>query len=468
MIDNIIVIAYLLITLILGLTVSTFVKSEKDFVTGGSNYSAWIIFATLSGSFLGGGFTIGLAEKTYLYGLIFVVAIWGFSLKEILIAKFIAPRIHRFQGKALTVGDIIEEGYGRSAKIISGFASLVCCGGIIGAQVAACGNILYTLTGMSPITGSIIAAGIVVIYATAGGMKSVVTVDVLHFTVIVIMIPLVLFFGLKQIGSIDEFLRLVPNSHLKIFGNLGSVSLAILFISFFLGETLIPPYVQRLLIGKNSYETEKGTLLSGLLSIVFFLIIGLIGIVALAIDNSIEPKFALPFVITNTMPVGIKGLAIAAMVAVIMSSADSFLNATSVAVKNDLLKPLGLTNSKYISEVNISRLVTFIIGAVAIAFALTTSSVIDILLYSYQFWTPFMLIPLVSVILGIKSSKTAFLGAALCGISSVVIWNIFEPFSIGIDGALEGVIVGVIMNTIAFILLTKYTSTNENLSNVGL
>ena len=145
MIDNIIVISYLLLTVIVGLKVSSSVKSDQDYINGGKNYSALTIFATLSACFIGGGFTIGLAEKTYLYGFVFIIAIWGFSVKEILIAKFIAPKMKAFQATASTVGDIMELNYGKGAKILSGIASLLCCGGIIGAQVAACGNIIYIL-----------------------------------------------------------------------------------------------------------------------------------------------------------------------------------------------------------------------------------------------------------------------------------------------------------------------------------
>ncbi|MBN9542798.1 MAG: sodium:solute symporter family protein [Alphaproteobacteria bacterium] len=450
MLDSIIVGLYLLIALAVGVIASKFVKSDDDYNTGGKNYSGIMIFATLSASFLGGGFTIGLAEKTYTYGIVFILAIWGFSLKEILIAKLIAPRMENFQKDCVTVGDIMEKGYGKNAKIISGIASILCCGGIIGAQVAACGNILHILMDIPPQVGSLIAASIVVAYASVGGLKSVVIVDVLHFCVLIIMVPVILFFGLNYVGGATNLFESMPTYKLLPFGEIGLFSFAILFASFFLGETLVPPYVQRLLIGKNSLETEKGTVYSGLMSIIFFTVIGVIGMIASNIAPEIESKFALPYVINNVMPIGLKGCAVAAMLAIIMSSADAFLNATSIGVKNDLLKPLGLSKVANISDLNLSRLITLLIGAVAIAFALTTSSVIDILLYSYQFWTPFILIPLVAVIFGFKSSQKAFLFSAMVGIITLVAWNIFEPFSIGIDGALEGVIFGVIMNSLAF------------------
>ncbi len=456
MIDAFIVSSYLLLTLLLGLWAARNVSSSNEYKTGGRQYPAWIVFATLSASFIGGGFTIGLAEKTFLYGLVYVIAIWGFSFKEILVATLIAPRMKSFEN-ALTVGDIMEKSFGSNTKVITGIASILVCGGIVGAQICACGNILHTFLNIPNEIGSAIAATIVVIYATCGGMKSVVTVDILHFSVLIIMLPLVLFFGLKETGGITELSYSVPKSHLLPLGSIGITAFITLFMSFFLGETLIPPYIQRLLIGKTIKETQRGTLWSGILSIPFFLLVGYIGLIALKLDVNLPAHMALPYVINTVMPIGLKGLAIAAMLAVVMSSADSFLNSTAIAMTNDVLVPLGLKAKNPKQELTMSRIVTLSIGIVAIIFALSSSSALDILLYSYQFWTPFVLIPLISAILGLQSSDKVFLISATAGIGGVIWWNLTYPKPL-IDGALEGVICGVLLNSLTFIVCQKWFS----------
>ena len=127
--DIAIMCAYFLLILGVGLWASKSVNSFDDFSTGNRSYSAAIIFATLSSSFIGGGFTTGLAEKVFTMGLVFVVALWGFSAKEILVATVIAPRMTPFKN-AISVGDIMGQLYGRSAKILTGFASGIVCAGI--------------------------------------------------------------------------------------------------------------------------------------------------------------------------------------------------------------------------------------------------------------------------------------------------------------------------------------------------
>lgn len=459
MLDIMIVGFYLILTLFVGVWISKNVRSSEEYKTGGRDYPAWMVFATLSASFIGGGFTIGLAGKTFLYGLAYVIAIWGFSVKELLVATIIAPRMKPFHN-ALTVGDIMSHAFGQRAKFITGIASVLVCGGIIGAQVTACGNIFYTFLGTPQFLGSLVAAGIVVIYATLGGMKSVVAVDVLHFGILIIMIPLVFLFGLKEIGGPSHFIQALPTTHVDPIGVVEPVAIVILFFSFFLGETLIPPYIQRLLIGKTMKETQRGTLWSGLLSIPFFLVIGCIGMIALLLEPNLPPHLALPFVIKAVMPIGLKGLAIAAMLAVVMSSADSFLNSTATAMVNDVLTPLGMHPKTEKQALFTSRLVTLIIGIVAICFALSSSSALDILLYSYQFWTPFILMPLIAAIFGVRSSDTIFITSAIAGIIGVVAWNIIYPKTL-IDGALEGVIFGVLLNSITFIICQKWFFANK-------
>lgn len=452
MTDVVIVFGYLLLTLVLGIWVGRNVGSAEDYKTGGRKYPAWVIFATLSASFIGGGFTLGLAEKTFIYGLIYVVAILGFSLKEILIALIIAPRMQAFRS-VTTIGDIMEQAFGRNAKIITGVASVLVCGGIIGAQISACGSIIHTFLGPPPAIGALLAASIVIIYSTLGGMRSVVAVDILHFGVFTITIPLVLFFALQEVGGTQTFIQTLSETKFDTSSTIDLKAFLVLFLSFFLGETLIPPYIQRLLIGKTGKSTQYGTFWSGIFSIFFFAMIGCIGMAAFILAPHIASPSALPYVIQMVMPVGLKGLAIAAMLAVIMSSVDSFLNSISISCAHDVLKPLGIMRKTKNSELLLSRMVTLVIGTIAIVISLNLSSSIDILLYSYQFWTPFILTPFVAAIFGVRSNSRAFIISALTGIAGVVFWSFItttQDKSV-MDGALEGTIFGICLNILVFV-----------------
>ncbi|MCT4616751.1 MAG: sodium:solute symporter family protein [Candidatus Gracilibacteria bacterium] len=454
-IDNIIIIIYLLFTLGLGIYVGRGVKNFKEYSVANRNFGAFIIFATLSASFIGGGFTTGIAGKVYLTGVAAIVALLGFSLKEIIVAKVIAPRTKNFKN-ILSVGDIMETNYGKTGKIITGIFSVLLCAGILGAQVGAIGAIFNIFLGIEPLYGILIGTGIVIIYDTVGGMKSVVLTDVIQFITLAIGIPLTFIFGLMHVGGWDSLVTKVPSSYFdfsSLFSGLNLVAFISLFLTFLLGETLVPPYVRRLFISKDSKTTEKGTFWSGIFSIPFFIIAGLIGLIAFAIDPSLESSnTALPFTINTVLPIGLKGIVVAGMIAVVMSSADSFLNSASVAFVNDILKPVSKKDHGEKKLLLFARLSTFITGALAILFAVKIEKILDILIYAYNFWAPIILVPLAATILGYKSNLKIFLGSSFAGLGAVLVWTYALSNPYGFDG----LIVGIFANLLVFSIMTKF------------
>ncbi len=454
MLDLTVVVIYLVFVLAFGVYNSASVKNADEFAKG-SSYSAFIIFCTLTASYVGGGFTMGLAEKTFKFGFIFVIAILGFSLKEILIAIYIAPHMKYFQKNCATAGDIIANSFGKHAKIFTGFASVLVCGGVIGAQLATCGNIFESFLQIPSTIGVIATALIIISYVSFGGLKSVVKANVVHFLVLLSVIVTVFIIAMVDTGGISNLVNTTPEYYFSPIGNQNYYALGVLFLSFFFGETLVPPYVQRLLIGKSEHETKKGTFYSGVSSIFIFSMIGILGIVSFSLNPLLEPRFALPFAIETFLPSGARGFGIAAMLAIIMSSADAFMNATSMAVKKDIFEPIFGKPTDEKKDLTQSRIISFLIGCLATIFALSSTSILDLLLYSYQFWTPFILVPLFASIYRVKSSPKSFFISVICAFIALISWKIFFIDSELAEGSLDAVIAGISANLISFIIANK-------------
>lgn len=446
MIDNLIIVLYLSAILCLGLWSGRGLRNLKDFSVSHRSYTSWIVFATLSASFIGGGFSTGNAEKVFLWGIVNIAALWGFSLKEILVARFIAPRIDRFPD-AISVGDIMESAYGKTGKVVSGVFAVVLCAGIVGAQVGAMGIIFNVFLGIAPIWGILIGCGIVITYSTVGGMRAVVMTDVIQFFVLAVGIPLALVMGIMEAGGWAAIAAAVPEGHFSIPGaEMSWLAFISLFLTFLLGETLVPPYVQRLLIGKNAEETARGTMLSGVFSIPFFAVTGCIGLVALTLDPQLDPNLSMPYVIKNVMPVGLRGIVIAGVISIVMSSADSFLNGASTACVNDIVKPLRQRPLSGRAGLWLAKITNLLVGVLAVVFAISITSVLDILIYAYNFWAPIVLVPLAAVLLGCRTTKAGFAAGAAAGVVGTLVWNRV----LGGPGEIDGLVVGVLCNLIAF------------------
>lgn len=441
--------AYLILILLNGVRASRKVKGLADYSIAAKSYSAPIVFATLSAAYIGGGFTMGLAEKVYRFGLFYVIALWGFSLKEILIAKFIAPRMQRFEN-SMSVAEIMGTLYGKKARIFTGAAGTLVCAGIAGAQFTAFGTIMDLLIGIPPLISMLGGAGLVMFYSTLGGMRSVVANDTMHFIVLIVALPLVCLLGISSVGGVGSLLQNLPQETLTLTTTeISWFGLALLFLSFFFGETLVPPYVQRLLIGRTFLETAKGTLWSGIMSFPFFLMVGIIGLIAFLLEPNLKPTLALPYVIQTVMPIGLKGLAIAGMIAVIMSSADAFLNAAAVTGVHDVLKELRTTPFTAQQELLWTRVATLLIGSIGLLFAVSHSSAIEILLIAYNFWTPVILVPLIAGILGYHTTVCRFWISSGCGIIGVLLAHILSS-----NSSFDATIIGVFCNLIGFTLCT--------------
>jgi solute:Na+ symporter, SSS family len=451
MIDLVIVAAYLVGVVALGLFTGRTARSLEEYAVVGRSYGAFVIFATMSASFIGGGFSIGNAEKVFLFGIANIVGLWGFSLKEILVAQYIAPRMDRFPG-AISVGDIMATQYGNTGRIVSGVFALMLCAGIVGAQVGAIGVVFNIFLGLDLTWGIAIGCGIVILYTTFGGMRAVVVTDLMQFGILALGMPLVLVFGVIHVGGVDALVAAVPQDRLEIPGaHYTWIALIALFLTFLLGETLVPPYLQRLLIGKKADQAARGTLYAGLFSIPFFAVSGLIGLVALAIDPTLASNLSLPHVVMTTLPPVLRGLVIAGIIAVVMSSADSFLNSAAIAFVNDLVRPLGGANLSTRTHLLLAKAASLTVGVLSVVFALTIESLLDILIFAYTYWAPVVVVALVATVLGCPRSTRSFVVGAAGGFLAASVWNevLGKPLLI------EGFVVGVLVNTALFVLLPE-------------
>jgi SSS family solute:Na+ symporter len=288
------------------------------------------------------------------------------------------------------------------------------------------------------------------LYTTVGGMRAVVTTDIAQFLILAIGMPLVLVFGIAHVGGIGALVAAVPVDRLEIPGAhyewLGLIALVLLFM---FGETLVPPYVQRLCVGRTVQDAARGTFYSGLFSIPFFAITGLIGLVALAMQPTLDANLALPHVVVTVMPPVLKGLVIAAVISIVMSSADSFLNSASIAMINDVIEPLRAKPLADRQALRLAQVITLVVGILSVVFAITISSILDILIYAYNYWAPVVLVPLVAAIYGYRKGVLAFVAGAVTGLLTATFWNEV----LGRPAYIDGLVIGVFANLLVFALV---------------
>lgn len=450
-IDWAIIVLYFLFMIGIGVYSAFRVKDSDDFAVAGNKIIWPVLFATLSASFLGGGSSMGRAGQTFNDGYVFLFAASGFAIQTFLTGWLIAPKLKRYPG-AQTLGDIMEVHYGGVARLLSAVLSLLFCIGILGAQALAIGTIFQAILGISITAGILIGMCIVMVYSVAGGMWAVIQTDVIQFMLLGIFLPVTLIIGLYQIGGPAELVAALPVGHFSVIGSYEIATFITIFVAFMLGEALVQPYAQRAFCAPDPKNAQKGYMLSGLFGLLFFTITATLGLVAVVLFPDIAPDQALPTLVKSILPIGVTGLVLAALLAVVMSTADSYLNSTAVVFVRDIYSKHVNTKATSKQHLKIERWVSLIVGVAATLFALTATSIVDALLMSYALWAPTMIIPLIGAVLFDVMSKRAAISAIVLGGATTALWN-WGPFPLQELTGFTPLLAGVSVNLIVFVLL---------------
>jgi solute:Na+ symporter, SSS family len=444
---------YFALLLVIGVQTIRKIKDSDDFAVAGNRIIWPVLFATLAASFLGGGSSMGNAANVYTDGYVFMFALFAFAIQTVLVGYFVAPRLKRYIG-AQTVGDVMENHYGRRARLLTGILSVGLCAGILGAQALAVGTIFNTILGISTTLGILIGMGIVLLYSTSGGVWAVIQTDVLQFVFLGVFLPVTLIIGLYQVGGPAELMASVPAEHLSLGGTWTLGLFISTFLAFLLGETLVPPYTQRAFSTPDAANARKGYTISGIFAFFFYFVTASIGLVALVLYPNIEPDQAIPTAVKNILPIGITGLVVAALLAVIQSTASSYLNSTAVVFVRDIYEPFDPNLSER-RRLWLQRIITLVVGVAAILFALSAPSIVDALLYSYSLWAPTVIIPLVLAVVWGFRSEVAALSAIIGGGVTAAVWTwvLNEPF--GVTGLVAGIVINIAAFVIAYMVFGK-------------
>jgi len=442
-IDGIIVASYLLFIFLYGYFSGKKLKNLHDFSVSTSKRSTFILFASMSASFIGGGFSAGNATEVYKTGIGNILILCGFAVCQIITGMIIVPKM-RIRKSDSSPGMMMERAYGKPARVATGLFNTLMGAGLMGAQIAAIGTIFNLLLGIPYVWGAILGFGIVLSYSTSGGIESVVKIDVIQF------IMLVLGMGVLFVFCFSNYkLDSLPIEYLNPLNGHSPIEFISMFITMLLGEALLPGYIQRVLMADSRHSVKKATVYSGMLSVPFFVVTGMIGLYAYVQYKGISPDAVLPYMVLNSLPPIIRGFVIAATLSIAMSAADSTLNGAAIGCVNDLIIPLNGGRIK--NELLCARVANIIIGVFGVLSAFLLPDVMGILVFSYTFWTPTVLVPLCGALLGKKLSTPKFMVCIGVGCISSIIWNylLLTPFEI------NGAIVGFVANLILYLYFIK-------------
>ena len=270
------IIIYLLALVAVGIYKVSSVKDSEDFMVAGRTLPWFVLVGTLLATWMGSGSLFSGAGLGYRNGL---AGLWssGGAWIGIALIYFISKRIRNF-GK-VTVPDIFEARYGQTAAILATITTVIAYTTIVSYQFRGGGKVLSMVSdGMvSMESGIIITAVFAISYTVIAGMFSVVYTDVVNGVLMTIGTIGALIFLFFKVGGMGEIITVAESAgKWQWFGNwaaerTGDISGPIIAISFFVPTMLLlmgdANMYQRIFSAKDGGSAKKA---------VFFWIIGVV------------------------------------------------------------------------------------------------------------------------------------------------------------------------------------------------
>jgi SSS family solute:Na+ symporter len=386
-----------------------------------------LIFGSLAATYVGPGFSIGFVGRGFKSGFLFLGVGLAYSIQNILVGLFVAPRLRSLTG-CHTLGDAIGQKYDKKCHILAGIISVGLCAGFSAVMAKAGGDVLHDVFGLPHWSSVFIVVAVTALYTTSGGLKASVITDAFQFSSFAIILPItllfVLFFHLK--GGASTFISQVSAATKNGLSVTSPIEIIGLLAAFLLGETLIPPYANRALASRTTKVSRNGFILAGLFSVFWFMVMISLGITARSIiPSDTGEDFVLLNLVKSVMPASGYALLLVVLVSVVMSSLDSLLNAGAVAFTQDILKPF--VKLPDASSLNVGRAATIAIALVAAAGAVAVPSIIGGLLICYTIWAPAIL-PTLIIGLWIKRPRplAGILSMGVGTVVAVTLWLILR------------------------------------------
>ena len=409
------------------------ISGMTDFLLAGRRLGVPLCAAAMAATHFGGGAVIGGASYGFEHGL--SGAWYGIAtgVGLVLLALLTASR---FRSLALyTVPDFLEQRFGsRSLRVLGATLSLVALVGILAAQVGAA-RAAFAITGLDPTAAAIISAIVFVVYTAFGGLWAAAISDLFQIVVAglgVVFAAIVVLLTASKQGGMRSLLASgdVGDAYFDLFGAGPSLILWLLLPTVM--YTLIgQDFYQRLFAARSAAVARTSALVGGVVLIVLSVFPVIIGMGARALGGTDDPSQSVPWVLQNLVNPLLGGIILAAILAAIMSSADSLLtSATSHVVKDLWIETFhrGLEFDERRMLV-LSRTVTVVVGAAALVIGLVGPGIITILIYSYTLYTAGVFVPVVGGLFWKRGSTAAALTALVIG-SAIAVFGIATEIDI--------------------------------------
>ncbi|MBL8371369.1 MAG: sodium:solute symporter family protein [Burkholderiaceae bacterium] len=455
------VVAYLAVTITIGLLAARRVHSSKDYMVAGRSLPLYMNVATVFATWFGAETVLSVSATFARDGLSGIPGDpFGASVCLVLAALLFARLFYRMN--LLTIGDFYKQRYGKSVEVVTSVAIVVSYLGWTSAQLTALGLVIYTLSGgaLELNHAILIGAAVVLVYTIFGGMWSIAFTDLLQTIVIVIGLTLVaVLVGDLAGGASKVISQAAAEGKFQFFPSdaAGWWAMAGAFFAFAFGSIPQQDVFQRMTSAKDENTAVRGTLIGGLLYFVFAFVPIFIAYAAVVADSNLAALFGsddareiqrvLPDMVLGKMPLWAQVMFFGALLSAILSTASGALLAPTSLFTENVLRPLSprMGDKQFLLTLRIV-LVTF--TACALLFALNSKSTMyEMVQNAYNVTLAGAFIPLLA---GAYWRRATTQGALFSAVGGVGTWLIAQ--NVAADALVPANLIGLAASVILMVI----------------
>ena len=455
------VIAYLLVTIAIGLVAAKRVKNSADFAIAGRHLPLAMIITTTFATWFGSETVLGIPAKFVNSGLNGVVEDpFGAGSCLILVGLFFAAKLYRMT--LLTISDYFRERYGRSVEVICSVIIMVSYLGWVSAQVTALGLVFNVLSDgvISMPLGMVIGVVSILAYTLFGGMWSVAITDFIQMIILVSGLAILAVFAGQQAGGADKVLALaVSQDMFKFWPEPNFKDILFFFaasITIMLGSIPQQDVFQRVMSANSEFAATRGPVIGGICYILFafvpmFLVVSAMIIMPEQAAKLIaeDPQKVLPTLVMTQMPFVMQVLFFGALLSAIKSCASATLLAPSVTFTENIWRQFFPHQSDQ-QELKAMRITVLVFSVLVLAYAIAMqgTSIYEMVSGAYQVTLVGAFVPLA---FGLYWKKATTQGALFAIVMGLLTWSLFmltpagEEFPAqlaGVLASLAGMLIG--------------------------
>ncbi len=388
------------VLMLLGISVykSRTVRSDEDFMVAGRSVPVYLLVATLVCTWIGSGSLFGSAGLTFRTG---ISELWFSSgaWVGILVVYLIAARVRRIAQFTLT--DLLEKRYSQLAKVLGTITIIIAYMVIAGYQFKGGGRFIAILSegSITPETGMLIAAFLIVGFTVLAGMVSIVSIDIFNGSIMLLAMIVTLPFAIASHGGFDAVITTIEQTqptHLDIMGGhdmFWVIGIALPTFLLLMSESSMYQKFSSADNESNARRAVMGMFIGVVLVEVLMMLIALVGFAIYADDprffmddGSINRAMAEEIILRigfEQLPAIVGSLLLAAGAAIIISTGNTFLMVTSTNVTRDIFQAFFYRNATPQQVVVLQRITIVGIGVLAFLMMSQFETILEMALISY-------------------------------------------------------------------------------------